>query len=118
VSAQAGQSAAVNETSLESTAQDDDFREVKRRKRNVSNHTSQTAKKSNKPVPTCTAVKLSPKAVFTRNFLAPLRPMTMKETTETEDALPDQEALRVLGRLPSTEMTSTTNLIPVESNLK
>jgi hypothetical protein len=32
-SAQAGQSGAVNKISLESTAQDDDFREVKRRKR-------------------------------------------------------------------------------------
>jgi hypothetical protein len=35
-SAQAGKSGAVNKTSMESTAQDDDFREIKRRKREVS----------------------------------------------------------------------------------
>jgi phosphatidate phosphatase PAH1 len=46
VSAQAGQSGAVNKTSVKSMVQDDDFREVKRRKRHNSNDTSQTAKKS------------------------------------------------------------------------
>jgi hypothetical protein len=45
LSAQAGQSGAVNKTSVESTAQDDDFQEVNRRKRHMSNNTSQTAKK-------------------------------------------------------------------------
>jgi hypothetical protein len=39
---QRGQSGAVNVTSLESTAQDDDFQEVKRHKRRVSNDTSET----------------------------------------------------------------------------
>jgi hypothetical protein len=48
-SAQAKQSDAVNKTSLESTAQDDDFQEVTRRKRHISNETSQTDKKSTKP---------------------------------------------------------------------
>jgi hypothetical protein len=41
MSAEAGQSGAVNKTSVESTAQNDDFQEVTRR-------TSQTAKKSSK----------------------------------------------------------------------
>jgi hypothetical protein len=36
VSAQAGQSGAVNKYSVESTVQDDDFWEVKRRKRHIS----------------------------------------------------------------------------------
>jgi hypothetical protein len=45
VSAQAGQSVTVNKTSVESTAEYDDFREVKRRKRHIFNNTSQAAKK-------------------------------------------------------------------------
>jgi sortase (surface protein transpeptidase) len=48
VIAQTGQSGAVNKTSVVSTAQDDDFREVTRCKRYISNDTSQTAKKLTK----------------------------------------------------------------------
>jgi hypothetical protein len=72
MSAQTGQRDAVNRTSVESTAQDDDFQDVKRHKRHISNNTSQTAKKSIKPVPTSVALKLPPKAVLTSNFFAPL----------------------------------------------
>jgi hypothetical protein len=61
VSAQAGPSGAVNTTSVESTAQDDDFREAKRRKRHISNDTSQRAKNSTKPFPASTTVKMPPK---------------------------------------------------------
>jgi hypothetical protein len=50
VSAQAGQSGAVNKSSVESMAQDDDRREVKRRKRHISGYL--TGEKSTKPVPT------------------------------------------------------------------
>jgi hypothetical protein len=39
VSTHAGQSGAVNKTSVESTVQDDDFQEVKRRTRHTSNNT-------------------------------------------------------------------------------
>jgi hypothetical protein len=35
---QSSQSGAVNKTSLESTAQDDDFQEIKRRKRRICNN--------------------------------------------------------------------------------
>jgi hypothetical protein len=45
VSAQEVQSGAVNKTSVKSTAQDDDFQEIKRRNRHISNNASQTAKK-------------------------------------------------------------------------
>jgi hypothetical protein len=45
VSAQPGPSGAVNTTSVESTAQEDDFQEVKRRERYISDNVSQTAKK-------------------------------------------------------------------------
>jgi hypothetical protein len=49
-------------------AQDDNFQEINRQRRHISNNTSQTAKKLNKPVPISTAVKLPPKAELTRNF--------------------------------------------------
>jgi hypothetical protein len=65
VSAQTGQSGAVNKTSLESIAQDDDCLEVKRRKRHSSNNILQAAKKLTKLVPTSITVKLPQKAVLT-----------------------------------------------------
>jgi hypothetical protein len=71
-------------------AQDDDFQEVKRRKRHISEGISETAKKSNKSVPTSETDKLSPKAVLTHNFFAPLRATdTDMETTAAENALPE-----------------------------
>jgi hypothetical protein len=109
----------VNKTSVKSTAQDDDFQEVKSRKMYVSNDTSQSAKKSTKPVPTSEVVKLPPKAVSTRNFFAPLRTTDMDtETTGAKNALPEQEAPRKSGRLPPIVITSTTNLIRLQSDLK
>jgi hypothetical protein len=61
VSAQAGQSSVVNKTSVESAAQNDDFQEVRRRKRHHSNNISHTAKKSAKPAPICAADKMPTK---------------------------------------------------------
>jgi hypothetical protein len=81
VSAQAGQSGAVNKTLVESTAQDSDFQEVKKCKGHICNNTLQTAEKFTKPVPTSTVVKMPQKAVLTRNFLAPLRTADMDTKT-------------------------------------
>jgi hypothetical protein len=87
VRAEAGQSGGVNKTSVESTAQDDDFWEIKRHRRHISNDTSQTAKKLTKPVPTSAAVKLPPKAVLSRNFFTPFRTTDMDmEPTGAENA--------------------------------
>jgi hypothetical protein len=109
VSAQAGQRSAVNKTSVESTAQEDNFQEIKRRKGHISNNTSQTDKNSTKPV---SAVKLPPRAVLTRNFFASPRTTDMDmEATTAENVLPEQEARRKPGRPPPIVMTSTTNLI-------
>jgi hypothetical protein len=73
-----------------STAQDDNFQEIKRSNRHISNGISETAKKSTKSVPTSAAVKLPPKAVLTHNFFAPLRITDMDmETTAAETALPE-----------------------------
>jgi hypothetical protein len=111
VSAQAGQSGEVNETSVELMAQAYDFQEVKRHKRHISNDTSQAAKKS-KPVPPSAAIKLSSKSVLTCNFLAPLRTTDMDtETTEAENTLPEKEAPRKSGRHQPIVKTSTTNFI-------
>jgi hypothetical protein len=119
VSAQTGKSGAVNKTSVESMAQDDDFREVKRRKRETSNDTSHTTKKSLKLVPTSAAVKLPPKAVLTRDFFALLRTTDIDtKTTGADNTLPKQEASRKSGRPPPIVMTSTKNLIRLQSDLK
>jgi hypothetical protein len=119
VSAQAGQSEGVNKTSVESTAQNDNFREVKTRKRRHSDDTSHTANKSTISGPKSTAVKLPAKAVTTCNFFAPLRTSIMNtETTGAENALPEKEDPRKSGRLPPIAMTSTTNLTGLQSNLK
>jgi hypothetical protein len=48
-----------------------DFHKVRRRKRHISNNPSQTAKKSSKPVPASTSLKLLPKEIITCNFFTP-----------------------------------------------
>jgi hypothetical protein len=104
---------------VESTTQDDDFQEVKRRKRHISNDTSQTAKKPTKPVPTSAAVKLPRKSVLTRNFFASLRTNDLDMNTNgAEKSVPEQEDPRKPGRPPPIVMTSTTNLIGVQKDLK
>jgi hypothetical protein len=119
VSARAGQSGVVNKTSVESSAQGDGFQEVKRRKRHITNDTSQTAKKSATLVPTSAAAKVPPKAVLTRNFLLPLRTTDLDmDTTGAGNTLPEREALRKPGRPPPIVVTSTTNLIRLQRALK
>jgi hypothetical protein len=68
VSAQEKLSGTKNKTSLEPTAQDDEFQELKRCKRHNSNGKSESAKKSTKTVPTSAAVKLPPKEAAIRNY--------------------------------------------------
>jgi hypothetical protein len=118
VSAEAGENGAENKTSVEPTVQDDDFQEVNRRKKHISKYTSQTAKKSINPVQTSAAVKLSSKAVLTRNFFPSLSTTDMdKGTTTAMNVLPQQEAPRKSGR-PSPIVPSTTNLIRLQRDLK
>jgi hypothetical protein len=119
VNTQTGQSGAMYKTLLDSTAQDDDFQEVKRRKGLVSNDTSETTMKSTKSVPVSTTVKQTPKAVPTRNFFTPLRTNDMDMvTTGTEKILPEQEAPRKSGRQLPVVMTSIKNLIRLQNDLK
>jgi hypothetical protein len=119
MSVQAGQSGAVNKTSVHSTPQNDDSLEVKRRKGHSSNDTSQTDKKSTKLVPTSTAVNLPPKAVLTRKFFASLRTNHMDmQTTGARNTLPEQEAHKKSGRSPPIMLTSTTKLIRIQRDLK
>jgi hypothetical protein len=119
VSAQAKHSDSLKKTSLESTAQDDDFWEVKKRRRHNSHDASQSAKNSNKTVPISAAFKLPAKVVSTCNFFMPLRTTGMDtETAGAENTLLEQEAPRKSGRPPSIVMTSTINLIQLQSDLK
>jgi hypothetical protein len=119
VSAQERQSGAVNKTSVKSTAQDDELQEEKRHKRHISNNSSKVAKKSTKPFPVTATIKLFPKSGLTHNFFAPLRITDMDtETPGAENTLPEQEALRKPGRSPPIVLTSTRNLIRLQSDLK
>jgi hypothetical protein len=100
-------------------AQDDAFHQVKRRKRHISNNTSQTVRKSTKPFPRSAAVKMPQKALLTRNFFATVRTTDMDtETTGAQNALRVQEAPRKSGRPPPIMMTSNTNLIRLQTDLK
>jgi hypothetical protein len=90
-----GKGGAVNKTSVESVAQNDDFQEVSRRKRHISNNTSQTAKKSTKPIPISEAVKMPSKTMLICDFSAPLGTNDMcMETTGADNTLSEQEAPR------------------------
>jgi hypothetical protein len=101
VSAQEGQSVAVNKTSVESAAQEDDFHEVKRCKRHIFNF------------------KMPPKAMLTHNFFTSLRTADMDmETTEAEKTLQEQEAPRKPGRPLPIVMTFTMDLIGLQSDLQ
>jgi hypothetical protein len=65
------------------------------------------------------AVKLPPKAVLTHKFFAPLKTTDMDtEITGAENSLPEQESPKQSGKLPPIVMTSTTNPIQLQSNLK
>jgi hypothetical protein len=88
VSAQAGQSGAVNKSAVVSMAQDDDFQEIKRRKKHISNVTSWTAKKSTMSVPTFATVTLPLNVVLTRKLFGSL---TILTTIGAENRLPKQE---------------------------
>jgi hypothetical protein len=82
----------VNKISSESTAQDDDFQEVKRWKRYMCTDTWETAKKLTKSVPVSTAAEQITKAMPTCNFFTPLRTNDMDtETNEAENTLLEQE---------------------------
>jgi hypothetical protein len=119
VNAQAGQSGIANNTSFESTAQDDEFRELKRRKRCHSDDTSQTAKKSIIPIPNpppssclqkqsqlATSLHLSELRTWARRLLEQRTHHRSRRLQEKSDS-----PTPII-------MTSTTNLIRFQSDLK
>jgi hypothetical protein len=98
MSAQEGQSDVVKRTSVESTAQDDDFQEVKRLKRHISNNTWQTAK---------SRLNQSQDASKSKHCFGSVKVTDMDtETTEVDNKLPEQKAPRKRCRLPPIVMTS------------
>jgi hypothetical protein len=117
VSAQAEQSGAVNQTLSESTAQDDDFREVRnaRGKTPMIPHSQPRSrlKQSQHPHLSSCLQKQCQLQLFSL-----LRTTTMEtETTGAENILPEQEAPRKSGRSPPIVMTSTIHLIRLQSKI-
>jgi hypothetical protein len=101
------------EKSTEKPAQDENFQEVRRRKRH-----NTTSKKA---VPTGTSAPVStpPKEITTRNFFAPLRTAKM-DTESAGSEAPSSEATAPgkTGRPPPIILTSTVNLIQLQKQLK
>jgi hypothetical protein len=95
-------------------SQDDGFKEVRGRKRQSTNEAAPTSKK-----PAAEATNTNKQEVPTRNFFAPLRSTTMEtdssgaEATALEEAVPGKA-----GRPPPIILTSTTNLIQLQRQLK
>jgi hypothetical protein len=109
----------AQKTSSEPMAQDEGFREVKRRKRQNFNGKSQSTKEVTKTVAASAAVKMPPKATSTQNYSEPLTTTDMDtEYTGAENMLPKQEAPKKSGRPPPIVVNSTTNLIRLQSDLK
>jgi hypothetical protein len=113
VNAQAGQSGAVTKTSLESMLHDDDFQEGRSLvipRRQPRSRLYQSTKSA--------ASKLPTEAVISLNFFALLRTNAMDtEIAGAENTLLKKEAPRKSGRPPPIVMTSTINLIRLQSDL-
>jgi hypothetical protein len=96
------------------STQEDGFKEVRRRKRRSTNEAAPTSKK-----PAAAATSTPTNEVAKRNFFAPLRATTMDtdssgtEATTLEEAVPGKA-----GRPPPIILTSTTNLIQLQRQLK
>jgi hypothetical protein len=116
MSAQAGRSGGVNEASVDSMAQDDDFREVKRRKSRYSDDTSQTARRSIISVQKNRHRQAAYKNSDNSQILCTSKYMDT-EAVGAEKALPE-EAPRKSGRPPPIVMASTRNLIRLQRDLK
>jgi hypothetical protein len=94
------------------TTPDDGFQEVRRRKRQSSGEAEHATKK---PVTTAPA---PPKEAPTRNFFAPLRTEMDTETSQAEATTAAESAPQKTCRPPPIILTSTTNLIQLQKQLK
>jgi hypothetical protein len=100
----------------------EEFREQRRRKRNPSDEQPAVLKKTAGSVPAKTSptgVSYPPKTVVTRNFFAPLRVAEMDTESSTTEGSPYEEsAVGKRGRPPPIVLTSATNLIQLQKQLK
>jgi hypothetical protein len=108
-------------TPVQQSTKDDGFQEVRRRKRQSSGESTKITKVSKKPtVPATTpaAVQLAPRDTATRNYFAPLRTADMDTDATAETVTPEEAAPPKTGRPPPVVLTSPTNLIQLQKQLK
>jgi hypothetical protein len=107
-------------TTGQQTTQEDGFQLVRRRKRSATDETTGNSKKATVQTKTSTALNIPPKEVVTRSFFAP--PLTAAdmdtdgsgtEANSNEEVIPGKT-----GRPPTIILTSTTNLIRLQKQLK
>jgi hypothetical protein len=81
--------------------------------------TAQNSKKATVQDKTSDALNTLAKEVVTRNYFAPLRTAEMDTDTSSINAMPHEGAVPgKTGRLPPIVLTSTTNLIHLQKQLK
>jgi hypothetical protein len=93
--------------------QEDGFKEVRRRKRHSTNEAAPTSKK-----PAAEAKSTPNKEVATRNFFAPLREILDTDSSVTEGTTPEEAVPGKAGRPPPIILTTNTNLIQLQRQLK
>jgi hypothetical protein len=109
----------IPKTTEQQTNKEDDFQEVRRRKRRITDETTGTSKKATVQTKTSTALNILPKEVATRNFFTPLKAADMGTDASDTEANSNEEAVPgKTGRPPPIILTSTTNLIQLQKQLK
>jgi hypothetical protein len=101
-----------------SSQEEEGFKMIRRRKRQNSQETAETAKRA-ATLPTANS---GPKEVPTRNFFAPLRTTSMDTDSSSTENTPQETATTPTaaktGRPPPIILTSTVNLIQLQKQLK
>jgi hypothetical protein len=109
----------IPKTTGQQKNKEDDFQEVRRRKRRATDETTGTSKKATVQTKTPTALNIPPKEVVTRNFFAPLKAADTDTDASGTEANSNEEAVPgKTGRPPPIILTSTTNLIQLQKELK
>jgi hypothetical protein len=101
----------IPKTTGQQTNKEDDFQEVRRRKRRATDETTGTSNKETVQTKMPAALNIPPKEVVTRNFFAPLKAADMDTDASGTEANSNEEAVPgKRGRPPPTILTSTTNM--------
>jgi hypothetical protein len=106
-------------TTGQQTTQKDDSQEVQKRKSSATEETTGTSKKAAVQTKLSTALNIPPKQVIPRNFFVPLRTADMHtDPSGTEITLNEEAVPGKTGRPHPIILTSTTNLIRLQKQLK